>query len=134
MLKRKRGLSYANVTATLALVFSMSGGALAANSYLINSTKQINPNVLKRLTGKSGPVGSTGDEGPQGQEGLLGQEGLPGQEGPRGEQGVPGEAGPEGQSALTPLQAGKTISGIVGGRFENGAAPNSPLGAVASFP
>ena len=29
---RKR-LSYANVTATLALVFAMSGGALAANHY-----------------------------------------------------------------------------------------------------
>jgi hypothetical protein len=44
-----RRLSYANVTATLALVFSMSGGALAANHYLINSTKQINPRVLKAL-------------------------------------------------------------------------------------
>ena len=50
---RKR-LSYANVTATLALVFAMSGGAMAANSYLINSTKQINPKVLKKLTGNAG--------------------------------------------------------------------------------
>ncbi|MHB8240434.1 MAG: hypothetical protein ACYDHN_00430 [Solirubrobacteraceae bacterium] len=43
---RKR-LTYANVTATLALVFSMSGGALAASHYLIRSTKQISPKVLR---------------------------------------------------------------------------------------
>ena len=36
-------LTYANVAATLALVFSMTGGALAAKHYLINSTRQINP-------------------------------------------------------------------------------------------
>jgi len=47
----RRRFSYANVAATLALVFSMSGGALAANHYLINSTKQIKPSVLKKLKG-----------------------------------------------------------------------------------
>lgn len=46
----RRHISYANVAATLALVLSMSGGALAASHYLINSTKQINPKVLKTLT------------------------------------------------------------------------------------
>jgi hypothetical protein len=45
-LMRKR-LSYANVAATMALVFSMSGGALAAKHYLLSSTKQISPKVLK---------------------------------------------------------------------------------------
>ena len=34
------------MTATLAPVFAMSGGTLAANNYLTNSTKQINPKVL----------------------------------------------------------------------------------------
>ncbi len=66
----RRRLSYANVTATLALVFAMSGGALAANHYLINSTKQINPKVLKKLkgsTGKTGAAGATGATGPKGQ-------------------------------------------------------------------
>lgn len=43
----RRHLSYANVVATLALVFAMSGGALAAKHYLVNSTKQFNPKVLK---------------------------------------------------------------------------------------
>jgi len=45
----RRNLSYANVTATLALVFAMSGGALAAKHYLINSTKQLNPRVIRSL-------------------------------------------------------------------------------------
>ena len=57
----RRHLNYANVIATLALVFAMSGGALAANHYLINSTKQINPKVLKKLKGNSqGKTGATG--------------------------------------------------------------------------
>ena len=42
-------LSYANVVATLALVFSMSGGALAAKHYLLSSTRQISPKVLRSL-------------------------------------------------------------------------------------
>lgn len=45
----RRHLSYANVTATLALVFAMSGGALAAKHYLVNSTKQLNPAVIRSL-------------------------------------------------------------------------------------
>ena len=71
-------LSYANVVATLALVFAMSGGALAANHYLINSTKQINPKVLKQLRGargKTGAAGRIGPVGPQGVQGLTGKQG-----------------------------------------------------------
>ncbi|HTQ68450.1 MAG TPA: hypothetical protein VMI13_07135 [Solirubrobacteraceae bacterium] len=45
----RRNLTYANVTATLALVFAMSGGALAAKHYLVNSTKQLNPRVIHSL-------------------------------------------------------------------------------------
>src|SRR6202043_2254580 len=51
----RRRFSYANVAATLALVFSMSGGALAAKHYLINSTKQINPKVLKAISNDAKP-------------------------------------------------------------------------------
>ena len=77
----RRRLSYANVTATLALFFAMSGGALAAKHYLINSTKQINPKVLKALKGANGTNGTNGamgKEGPQGKEGLQGKEGKEG--------------------------------------------------------
>ncbi len=49
----RRHLSYANVTATLALVFAMTGGAFAANHYLLTSTKQISPKVLKQLTNQT---------------------------------------------------------------------------------
>ena len=77
----RRHLNYANVVATFALVFAMSGGALAAKHYLINSTKQINPKVLKKLkgnTGKTGPAGPAGALGAQGKEGSQGKEGKEG--------------------------------------------------------
>ena len=77
----RRHLNYANVVATLALVFAMSGGALAAKHYLINSTKQINPKVLKKLkgnTGKTGITGATGPGGPQGPAGANGTNGTNG--------------------------------------------------------
>lgn len=80
----RRHLNYANVVATLALVFAMSGGALAAKHYLINSTKQINPKVLKSLKGKTGKTGPTG---PAGVAGALGKEGPQGKEGAKGNSG-----------------------------------------------
>ena len=89
MLKSKRSLNYANVTATLALVFSMSGGALAANHYLISSTKQIKPSVLKSLKGAAGPAGSAGPAGPSGSTGPAGAAGAQGAQGPAG---APGSA------------------------------------------
>jgi hypothetical protein len=87
-----RRLSYANVSATLALVFSMSGGALAANHYLISSAKQINPTVLKKLKGASGKAGAPGAQGAAGAAGAAGKEGAPGKE------GVPGKTGERGPS------------------------------------
>jgi hypothetical protein len=87
MLKSKRSLNYANVTATLALVFSMSGGALAASHYLINSTKQINPKVLKKLKGNAGAPGAPGAAGTSGKEGAAGKEGPAGKEGKEGSAG-----------------------------------------------
>lgn len=80
MLKQKR-LTYANVAATLALVLSMSGGAFAASHYLISSTKQISPKVIKKLKGKAGPPGKTGATGAPGKEGPVGKEGSPGKDG-----------------------------------------------------
>lgn len=59
----------------------MSGGALAASKYLITSTKQISPKVVKQLkgkAGKAGPSGPIGKEGPPGKEGSPGKEGAPG--------------------------------------------------------
>lgn len=66
MIKPK--FTYANIVATLALFFAMTGGALAAHHYLITSTKQISPKVVKALKGKTGPRGLQGPQGPIGKE------------------------------------------------------------------
>lgn len=89
----RRRFSYANVAATLALVLSMSGGALAAKHYLISSTKQISPKVLKALKGKSGAKGAPGLPGGVGPAGALGKEGGGGKEGKEGKEGKTGAAG-----------------------------------------
>ena len=51
--KIRKRFSYTNVVLTIALVFAMSGGAYAAKKYLITSTSQISPKVLKSLQGKA---------------------------------------------------------------------------------
>jgi hypothetical protein len=80
----RRRFSYANVAATMALVFAMGGSAVAARHYLISSTRQISPKVLRALKGN-------GATGPRGAVGARGNEGPPGTEGP---QGKPGAVGP----------------------------------------
>lgn len=97
----RRG-TYANVTATTALVLAMAGGAYAANHYLINSTRQISPRVLKQLRGARGPRGEAGALGPIGPQGETG---------PAGHVGKRGETGERGPSALAPLEAGSTENG-----------------------
>jgi hypothetical protein len=113
MFKSKRRLNYANITATIALVFSMSGGALAASHYLINSTSQINPKVLKKLTGKAGKAGVNGAPGANGATGSIGPAGALGKEGAPGKEGTPGKEGNEGKEGVAPvtLPSGKSESG-----------------------
>src|ERR1700684_2101889 len=90
-------VTYANVTATLALLFAMTGGAYAAKAYLITSTKQIKPSVLKSLQGKAGAKGANGAPGATGPAGPGGPAGAgtPGSQGPAGPQG---SAGPKGET------------------------------------
>jgi hypothetical protein len=78
MISLRKHLSYANVVATLALLFAMSGGALAAKHYLITSTSQISPKVLKKLKGRAGARGNTGPSGATGAPGATGSGGLTG--------------------------------------------------------
>jgi hypothetical protein len=88
-------LTYANIAMTLTLVFAMGGGAYAANKYLITSTKQISPKVLKALKGKAGPTG------PQGSQGAAGPAGPQGSEGKAGSNGGDGASGANGVSVVS---------------------------------
>ena len=56
----------ATVISLVALVFSVSGVAVAAKPYVLDSTSQINPKVLKALKGKKGPKGARGAQGAAG--------------------------------------------------------------------
>ena len=117
----RRRLCYANVVATFALVFAMSGGALAAGHYLLTSTGQVSPKVLKALKGKSGPAGAPGPQGAQGAQGPKGEAGAPGA---RGETGAKGETGATG------------AAGVAGARGATGAAgaTGSPWTAGGTLP
>lgn len=109
--------------ATLALVFAMSGGAYAAGRYLITSTKQISPKVLKQLQGKAGGAGApgaagargpAGAQGPASPQGPAGATGAQGGEGPAGKEGKPGKEGKEGSpwTASGTLPSGQSLTGV----------------------
>jgi hypothetical protein len=96
--------SYSAVVSTLALLLALSGGAFAATHYLINSTRDINPRVLRALQGRNGaagpkgPQGDAGLQGTQGPQGPRGDTGARGPEGPTGPQGAQGAQGPQGDT------------------------------------
>lgn len=82
-------LSYANVAATLALFFALGGGAAwAASRYIITSSKQISPKVIKELKGHNGKKGATGPQGPAGAPGAKGENGANGTNGANGKDGA----------------------------------------------
>jgi len=124
--------------AILALVFAMTGGAYAAKRYLISSTSQLSPRVLKELEamagkagapgapGPQGPAGSAGTQGPagpKGEPGAPGTPGKPGKAGKEGREGKEGEAGAEG----SPWTAGGTLPS---GASETGTWSLSPAGEL----
>jgi hypothetical protein len=98
MLRRFRPTP-SGVIATIALVLAMSGGAYAAKKYLITSTKQVSPSVLKSLKGANGKAGPAGPAGPAGAAGAggAGPAGPGGPQGPAGAIGAPGEKGLQGE-------------------------------------
>jgi hypothetical protein len=107
------------VIAVVALIFAMSGGAIAARDYLGGTSSQ------KHQKPRRGPRGPQGIQGPQGPPG----QGLPG---PQGPEGPAGQKGPEGSPWVAggTLPSGKTESGtwiaavfeVEPGKSEGGAA------------
>lgn len=69
--------------ALFALALVTAGTGYAAKKYVITSTKQISPSVLKALKGNAGPAGAAGAKGDQGPQGPQGSQGPAGQQGPR---------------------------------------------------
>jgi hypothetical protein len=85
-----------NAVAWLALFVALTGTSIAATHYVITSTKQIKPSVLKALhgaNGREGPPGKTGLRGETGEKGERGSQGPEGKQGPKGETGAKGENG-----------------------------------------
>jgi hypothetical protein len=112
--------------AGLALVFAMSGGAYAAKKYLITSTKQISPSVLKSLQGKAGAAGAPGAAGAQGAAGPAGPVGPAGKDGANGTNGANGKDGAAGKDGAT----GK--AGATGPTGKEGPSPWTPGGTLPS--
>jgi hypothetical protein len=99
---RRRKPTPTAVIAIAALVVALSGTAVAARHYIITSTSQIKPSVLRALravgakgttaiAGPQVPAGAVGPQGPPGAAGLQGPPGPTGLTGARGPQGVPGD-------------------------------------------
>jgi hypothetical protein len=119
-IRKPMHLTPATVIVTAALVFAMTGGAYAASKYVITSTKQISPKVLKALkgaNGKNGTLGPAGLAGAQGPAGVKGETGAAGAPGANGSNGTPGES-----VTAKEVKVGEAAcSKLGGGEFKVGA-------------
>lgn len=111
--------------AFIALLIAMTGTAFGARQYLVTSTKQISPRVIKKLRGVQGKRGVRGSAG------APGAQGVPGAQGARGPVGETGPAGPAGATG----PAGETGSaGPAGPAGDPGATgPRGPSDVIVGF-
>ena len=105
--------------ASLALFFALGGTAIAAKHYLITSTKQIKPSVLKQLHGAQGPQGPAGPQGAAGPSNLSALTSITGPtvEVPKGEVGSAKAVCPAGSHAISGGGSGG-IAGIAVSEME----------------
>lgn len=126
----RKHLHPSTIIATVALVFALAGTSYAASTYLITSTNQITPSVLKTLKGQRGPRGDIGVTGAQGSAGLTGGTGPIGLTGAPGAPGAPGTTGATGATGATGIQGER---GHRGRRGETGVAgANGNTGATGA--
>jgi hypothetical protein len=118
--------SPAMIVALIALLFAVGGTSYAATKLAANSVgnKQLKKNAVTAEKVKDGSLtasdfkGASLPKGPQGPQGPSGQDGAPGK---------------DGRSALTPLQNGETVSGVIG--FDaHASAAGQDFGTAVSFP
>lgn len=122
----RRRVTFANVAMTLALVLAMSGGAYAAGKFVITSTKQISPKVVKSLKGANGENGANGATGPAGPVGPAG---------PKGENGSPGGVGANGESVTSvELKKGSTTCKEGGAEFKVAGVPTHACNGATGSP
>jgi len=142
----RRHTTYANATATLALLFAMSGGAFAvttngnagaSHASAAAVARKSRSSKAKTLRGPRGPKGETGSAGavgaagPAGPEGKAGAPGSQGPQGPQGPAGKEGKAGATGQTGFTTtLPPGKTETGS----WSMGGGENQFIVSSISFP
>jgi hypothetical protein len=121
---KSRGLSPSATVAWLALFVSLGGTSLAASKYVITSTKQVRPSVLRALRGAIGPAGLrglVGSTGPQGSVGAAGAQGVAGATGPEGKEGKPGATGATGPEAGGGGKGATGATGALGATGVTGA-------------
>lgn len=115
----RRNLTPPTALAVIALVFAMSGGAIAAKNA---------SNSAEASKSQRGPKGPRGKQGPRGLQGPQGAKGDTGERGPVGPQGPKGDTG-------DPWTVGGFLpSGVtIGGTWVAGVGPSpGPIGAAAA--
>ena len=149
-----RSLSPATVIATIALLFALSGTAVAAG--VVTGAQILNGSIgsidvmnesLRTVDVKNGtllPEDFKGKKLPKGPQGAQGAQGPQGAAGPQGPAGPAGPAGPQGQAGLSDSDgstfvdahcpAGKRIIGggatLVGAYGDIALDENTPLNAT----
>jgi len=130
----RRHLSYANVAATLALVFAMGGGAIAATGGFSSGGK------LQACVNEEGRMKllQAGQHCKKGQKGVswnqVGPAGAPGATGATGAPGAPGAPGPIGHEGLTGKSANTKWAAVAfGPELEAGEGVESVTGSGGTY-
>lgn len=120
----RRNLTPGTAIAVVALVFAMSGGAIAAKNY---TTAKADASKQTAKRGPKGPRGKQGVPGPQGPQGLPGPKGEKGEKGPKGDKGDTGNPG-------SPWTAGGFLpsGATLGGTWVAGVGPDLGAGKGAA--